>query len=30
MLRLRGLDTLGDWQQQARGFIASEPVAPVT
>lgn len=24
MLRLRGLDTLGDWQSQARAFIASE------
>jgi dTDP-4-dehydrorhamnose reductase len=25
MLRLRGLDTLGDWQTQARAFIVSEP-----
>jgi dTDP-4-dehydrorhamnose reductase len=24
MLRLRGLDTLGDWQTQAREFLASE------
>jgi dTDP-4-dehydrorhamnose reductase len=24
MLRLRGLDTMGDWQEQARAFIASE------
>jgi dTDP-4-dehydrorhamnose reductase len=24
MLRLRGLDTLGDWQTQARAFLASE------
>jgi dTDP-4-dehydrorhamnose reductase len=24
MLRLRGLDTLGDWQAQARDFLASE------
>jgi dTDP-4-dehydrorhamnose reductase len=24
MLRLRGLDTLGDWQEQARGFLAAE------
>jgi dTDP-4-dehydrorhamnose reductase len=24
MLRLRGLDSLGDWQSQARAFIASE------
>jgi dTDP-4-dehydrorhamnose reductase len=24
MLRLRGLDTLGDWQEQARGFMAAE------
>jgi dTDP-4-dehydrorhamnose reductase len=25
MLRLRGLDTMGDWQSQARAFLASEP-----
>lgn len=25
MLRLRGLDTLGTWQEHARGFITSEP-----
>jgi dTDP-4-dehydrorhamnose reductase len=24
MLRLRGLDSLGEWQEQARGFIAAE------
>jgi dTDP-4-dehydrorhamnose reductase len=24
MLRLRGLDTVGDWQEQARGFMAAE------
>jgi len=24
MLRLRGLDTMGDWQSQARAFLASE------
>jgi len=24
MLRLRGLDTMGDWQEQARAFLASE------
>jgi dTDP-4-dehydrorhamnose reductase len=23
MLRLRGLDTLGDWQEQARAFMAA-------
>jgi dTDP-4-dehydrorhamnose reductase len=27
MLRLRGLDTLGDWQSQARRFIAASPPA---
>jgi dTDP-4-dehydrorhamnose reductase len=27
MLRLRGLDTLGDWQTQARAFISSELVS---
>jgi dTDP-4-dehydrorhamnose reductase len=25
MLRLRGLDTMGDWQTQARAFMAAEP-----
>jgi dTDP-4-dehydrorhamnose reductase len=28
MLAERGLDTLGDWQSQARAYLASEPAAP--